>query len=96
MKKKPTSPTKTKKPNLASWEKEVKEGHPEREFKGLLDKLLHEEMTFSILTSPEIKKVFTDETGELEYLESVRKQETAVKLRKAEMKVLKKILTVNT
>lgn len=77
------------KSNFEEWEKEVKAGYGKKEYQGVFESVLHLDMSLTYMRSEEGKKVLTEELGELKYLEDVRLQERSLKLRTAELEVLR-------
>lgn len=74
------------------WEQEVRETYPRREYQGVFESVMHADMTLTYMRSAQGKKVLVDEMGELPYEENLRKQENALKLRRAELSVLRETL----
>ena len=76
--------------DFKKWEEEVMAGHWEKEFKGILESVLHLRSIIKYMRSEEAKKYLTDEQGEVWYLEQLRQQEKNLKAREVELEVLKK------
>ena len=74
------------------WEEEVKKFYPKKEYSGIFESVLHLEIQLAYLRSEEGKKVLEEELGETVYLEQVRLQERNLKMRKAELSILKAVL----